>query len=125
MHFSAGQDVTLKNDGVRTLFQLTIFKHGLLEGSTILLQYSFDQVQTSQNRFEALFFLDGQSHALQILPTLQRSSSIRTLSKALKRPRNNAGLAINRLMCVRVCVHACVRVCVCVCVCVCTNAYSS
>ena len=26
------------------LFQLTIFKHGLLEGSTILLQYSFDQV---------------------------------------------------------------------------------
>ena len=40
MHFSAGQDVTLKNYAARTFFQLTIFKHGLLEGSTILLQYS-------------------------------------------------------------------------------------
>ena len=40
MHFSAGQDVTIKKLQRSNLFQLTIFKHGLLEGSTTLLQYS-------------------------------------------------------------------------------------
>ena len=39
MQFSAGQDVTLKNYRARS-FLWTVFKHGLLEGSTILLQYS-------------------------------------------------------------------------------------
>ena len=39
MHFSGGQDVT-KKLRCSNLFQLAIFKHGLLEGSTILLHYS-------------------------------------------------------------------------------------
>ena len=105
------------------LFLWTVFKHGLLEGSTILLQYSaitrtplessslgelryaispgkdvrpknksiqkckkdiarraymvtllptgsekFRQVWTSQNRCEALFFLNRESHSVQIWP---------------------------------------------------------
>ena len=33
---------------------------------------SFDQVWTSQNRCEVLFFLHGESHAIQILPTPQK-----------------------------------------------------
>ena len=32
MHFSAGQDLRLKNYCARTSFQSMIFKHGLLEG---------------------------------------------------------------------------------------------
>ena len=39
MQFSAGQDVRLKNTALEALLS-TVFKHGLLEGSTILLQYS-------------------------------------------------------------------------------------
>ena len=39
MQFSAGQDVT-KNLRRSELFLGTILKHGLLEGSTILLKYS-------------------------------------------------------------------------------------
>ena len=39
MQFSARQDITLKNYGARS-FLWTVFKHGLLEGSTVLLQYS-------------------------------------------------------------------------------------
>ena len=40
MQFSAGQDVRLKKLPCSKLFIWTVFKHGLLEGSTILLQYS-------------------------------------------------------------------------------------
>ena len=40
MHFSAGQEVRFKNYGAQ-LFLSTVFKHGLLEGSTFLFQYSF------------------------------------------------------------------------------------
>ena len=39
MQFSTGQDVRLKNYPARS-FLWTVLKHGLLEGSTILLQYS-------------------------------------------------------------------------------------
>ena len=42
-----------------------------LEGSTIFLCHSSLQVRTSQNRCEVLFFLNGESHALQIWPTPQ------------------------------------------------------
>ena len=40
MHFSEGQDVRLKNYRARSSFFGTVLKHGLLEGSTSLLQYS-------------------------------------------------------------------------------------
>ena len=40
MQFSAAQDVRLKNYLARSFFLWTVFKHGLLEGSTILLEYS-------------------------------------------------------------------------------------
>ena len=40
MHFSARQDVRLKKKPRSKLFLSTVFKHGLLEGSTILLKYS-------------------------------------------------------------------------------------
>ena len=49
---------------------------------------SFDQVfipalrQSYQNRCEVLFFLEGESHASQIKPTLRRSYTINTLSKS-------------------------------------------
>ena len=39
MDFSEGQDVRLKNYRAPS-FLWTVLKHGLLEGSTILLQYS-------------------------------------------------------------------------------------
>ena len=41
MHFSAGQEVRFKNYGARSYFLSMVFKHGLLEGSTFLFQYSF------------------------------------------------------------------------------------
>ena len=37
-----------------------------------------------------MFFLEGETHANQIWPTLRKSYSISTLSKTLKHPRNNA-----------------------------------
>ena len=40
MQFAAGQDVRLKKLPRSKLFLWTVLKHGLLEGSTILLQYS-------------------------------------------------------------------------------------
>ena len=48
-----------------------------------------------QNRCEVLFFLEDESHASQIRPTLQQSYRIPLVHfpKALKRPRNNAGPA--------------------------------
>ena len=46
-----------------------------------------------QNRCEVLFFLEDETHARQIWLTLRKSYTISTLSKALKRPRNNAGPA--------------------------------
>ena len=60
---------------------------------------SFDKVlipalrRSFQNRCEVLFFLEGESHASQIWPTLRQSYTISTLSKSLKRPWNNAGPA--------------------------------
>ena len=70
MHFSAGQDVTLKNynvgTGVKTLDQVLI----------PALRRSY------QNRCEALFFFEGESHASQIWPTLRQSYTISTLSKS-------------------------------------------
>ena len=84
-----------------------------------------------QNRCEVLFFLEGESHASQIWPTLRKSYTISTLSniRTLKRPRYNAGpastiilIALCACACVCVCVCVCVRVCVCVCVCVCVRA---
>ena len=43
---------------------------------------SFDQVLTSPNRCEILFFLEGESHASKIWPTLWKSYTISTLSKS-------------------------------------------
>ena len=40
MQFSAGQDVRLKKLQLLKLFLSMAFKHGLLEGSTFLFQYS-------------------------------------------------------------------------------------
>ena len=41
MRFSAGQDVRLKSYGARSSFyRRSLLKHGLLEGSTFLFQYS-------------------------------------------------------------------------------------
>ena len=76
MHFSAGQDVTLKNynvgTGVKSLYQ-------------VLIPASY------QNRCEVLFFLEGETHASQIWPTLRKATPLLHFTKALKRPRNNAG----------------------------------
>ena len=50
---------------------------------------SFDKVlipalrRSYQSRWDVLFFLDGESHAIQIWPTLRRSYPISTLPNAL------------------------------------------
>ena len=41
MHFLAGQDVRLKKLQRSNLFPSTMFKYGLLEGSTFLFRYSY------------------------------------------------------------------------------------
>ena len=50
------------------LFLLMVFKHGLLEGST-------------SERCEVPFFLEGETNASQIWPTLRKSYTNGTLSK--------------------------------------------
>ena len=42
---------------------------------------------------EVVFFLDGESHALQILPTLDQATPAVHFLKAIERPRNYAGLS--------------------------------
>ena len=134
MQFSAGQDVRLKKLPRSKLFLWMVFKHGLLEGSTFLFQYSsmtrvplescglgelkcaisagYDvilknksirkcrkwqcetsvhghcvvrrswQVWTSQNRCEVLFFLNRETHALQIWPTPKPACSFLTVPRS-------------------------------------------
>ena len=70
MHFSAGQDVALKNydvgTGVKSLDQVLI----------PALRRSY------QDRCEVLFSVEGESHARQIWLTLRQSYTISTLSKS-------------------------------------------
>ena len=60
---------------------------------------SFDQVlipalrRSYENRCVVLFFLEGESHPSQILPTLRQTYAIIHFPKAIKRPRKNGGLA--------------------------------
>ena len=63
-----------------------------------------------QNTCEVLFFLEGETHASQIWPTLRKSY---TISKTFQKPLNVRGITrvllviiyINRLVCVCQCVY--------------------
>ena len=47
----------------------------------------FEQVWTSQNRCEALFFLDRESHAVQIWPTPPNQRAVLPRSKLYDLPK--------------------------------------
>ena len=72
---SPGKDVRLKNKSVRKCKKG--YCHTNVHGQGIV-RWS-GQVWTSQNRCEVLFFLNGESHALQIWPTPKPACSFLTV----------------------------------------------
>ena len=78
MLFSAGQDVRLKKLRRTNLFLSMVFKHGLLEGSTFLFQYSY----TSGTPLES-FRLGELEYAISA------GYDIRLKNKSLERAKND------------------------------------
>ena len=75
---SAGQDVRLKNKSIQKCKKL----HCATSVHGHCIVHRFRQVRTNQNRCKALFFLNRESHAVQICPNPKAVCSFLTVSRS-------------------------------------------